>query len=76
MAMCRNPTGGRQSALTADMRTPAPLPAGVDFYAVVVILAFAPENRWVTQSVNDMAHLNHPEVTRQMLRWLGGSAGG
>lgn len=34
-------------------------------------LAFPPENQWVAQGMNHMELLRRPEVTRQLLRWLG-----
>ncbi|MEO8387714.1 MAG: alpha/beta hydrolase [Polaromonas sp.] len=34
-------------------------------------LVFAPENQWVAQGVNHMELLSRPEVTRQLVRWLG-----
>ena len=34
-------------------------------------LAFPPENQWVAQGMNHMELLRRPEVTRQLVRWLG-----
>lgn len=34
-------------------------------------LAFAPENQWVVQGMNHMELLGRPEVTRQLVQWLG-----
>ncbi|EJL86569.1 PGAP1-like protein [Polaromonas sp. CF318] len=35
-------------------------------------LAFPPENQWIAQGMNHMELLRRPEVTRQLVRWLGG----
>ena len=35
-------------------------------------LAFAPGNQWIAQDMNHMELLHRPEVTRQLVRWLGG----
>ncbi len=34
-------------------------------------LAFAPESQWIAQGMNHMELLHRPEVTRQLVRWLG-----
>jgi pimeloyl-ACP methyl ester carboxylesterase len=38
-------------------------------------LAFPPENQWIAQGMNHIELLHRPEVTRQLVRWLGAPAG-
>ena len=37
-------------------------------------LAFAPQNQWIAQGMNHLELLSRPEVTRQLVEWLGTAA--